>query len=129
MKKKSLNLIFVFLTALFIISCKNSQSYDKLKNAVVNLNNCTRDCDKREAACWDEYNKCVGQASTEEQTALSRCAIHVPPENRIECKNQAISDFLSKKEECQKKLKSCLDEIRKCREACGNQYSLPPDTR
>jgi hypothetical protein len=128
MKKKLSTLIIIFLTSLFIFSCNNSQSSDKLKNAVANFRNCSADCDNREKACWDEYNKCMGQAATEEQTALNICS-HVPPANRAECRSEAVSAYAGKLEVCQRNLKACLAEVRKCREKCGEELSVPPDTR
>jgi hypothetical protein len=126
MKKASLNLIFICLTTLFIFSCKNSSPVDKTKSALTDYKNCLKDCDQKEKVCWDEFDKCKGQAASEEQTALTICS-HVPPANQAECKNKAVSDYRDKIEQCERKLRICLGEIRKCRDACGS--TKLPDTQ
>jgi hypothetical protein len=128
MRKKSFNLIFLCLTALFISSCNNQHPNDKTKDAIVAFDNCSRDCDNKEKMCWDEYDKCKGQAATEEQTALDICS-HLLKANQFECKSQAISNYRDKVEQCERKLRICLGEIRNCREACGNQLRKLPDTK
>jgi hypothetical protein len=123
-----LNFIFFCALGLFISSCNNSQSGNLTAAQIATFDSCLNDCAAKEQACWDEFNKCKGIAATEEQAALATCS-HLPPNNQAECKNEAITAYIKKVEQCEENLKLCLGQLSKCREACGEQFRKLPDTQ
>ena len=127
MRKKTLNYIFLCFVSLFIFSC-NPRTGDSTKIDIAAFDSCLNDCANKEKACWDEYDRCKGQAATEEQAALNTCS-HLPPPNVFECRSQAVSNYRDKVDQCEKKLRACLEELKNCRKGCGDQYTKLPDTR
>jgi hypothetical protein len=123
MNQKSLNLVLFSCILFFAAACKNDTTSEKVKQALLTYNTCLKQCDEKEAACFADYQACLGAADTARAKAGVTCS-HVPPANRQACINQAIDKLEAARMECFTKLKLCLGEVTACRKACGATFTL-----
>ena len=116
----------LLLCSICFFSCNNSHPESKAKFDTVTVNGCLLNCATKEKACWDEYEKCKSDAIVERNAAMNTCT-HLPPANQRECKNEALSEYIAKLDQCEKKLKACLTIFASCRDACINQFTIEHD--